>query len=381
MTGRKTSADNLSSKQGNLVYYYRIIFTFLILHLHYYAWTEGKTGGFYLAVEFFFIVSGYLLAKDLFDKEKLRWEISTFVKNKISRYYPAYVSALIIMSVPSLVHGHLDPIRFLVSLFGLQIFNLSVTINTPDWYIIVLFWLSISMFILFKTIPDKSRVVVIKIAGIIAILLLRVIIRDRGNIDIWGMNKYYIPDGVIRGTIDIWLGFVLYELVEYFGKINKIKDTKWLFVVSVISTVLGIFLSIEYSWSEMDFWIILLYMLALFLAFLPKTMIKVNENVLKISDITIYIYLNHAVFVRLFQKLCGNEFMHRGYIFIAFNIVVVLFSVFVDFSIKKLNRFVRLNFISKNALRLKSSVSYDYGLVYAYSNVSYMVKVKPRAFH
>ena len=48
---------NISKKENNSISFWRIIFTLLIVMLH-----CGYTQGGYIGVEFFFLVSGFLLA-------------------------------------------------------------------------------------------------------------------------------------------------------------------------------------------------------------------------------------------------------------------------------------------------------------------------------
>lgn len=80
----------------------RFIFAVLICLYH---WGKGHFRGAYVGVQFFFVLSGFMLAKSYFDnlvtlrKQNICENCVSFLKAKIIRYYPHFIFSLIVLSI------------------------------------------------------------------------------------------------------------------------------------------------------------------------------------------------------------------------------------------------------------------------------------------
>lgn len=83
-------------EKDNSIVVWRIFFTYVIMTFHFFnAYSIGSS--LYLATDFFFIVSGFLIAKDV--EEGKYKNAFVFLKKRIKKYYPHYILSLIISYV------------------------------------------------------------------------------------------------------------------------------------------------------------------------------------------------------------------------------------------------------------------------------------------
>lgn len=130
-----------TSKLGFDIPYFRIVFTYIIMSFHLFN-SYGIKSGWYIGVEFFFLVSGYFLAAEI---EKGRFESPySYTEYKIKKFLPHYIFSFTIAlifkffvsgigTINSIV-GYLFELLFL-DMAGL---NLEDMLNVPTWYLSVL---------------------------------------------------------------------------------------------------------------------------------------------------------------------------------------------------------------------------------------------------
>lgn len=324
--------DRKTDRQ-NTIYIYKIIFTILVLHLHYYSWYGKLTGGWYIAVEFFFVVSGYLFADELFGKGIVNTNLSFFCYKKLKRLIPHYLIALCLLSFVLLVKGSKITIsEILCETFGLTIFKLSKTINIPDWYVVVLIWTEILLFLVFKFVPRHKAKLVINILGVLSLFVYTICIIKLGSCDFWGWNHLVIiSDGLIRGFAGISLGMYIWSSNENTGKViqSKMVSGFCLNCVAFVCFFLAVILSYVFQWSRIDTIVLLLLLIGIKLSFNRNAAVSINPLIRKLSYLTYIAYLNQKSMIMIFHAILGNN-MHKIYVFILFVVILFLFSYILD---------------------------------------------------
>ncbi len=180
-------------KKGKLnnIEFLRLYFTFAVMMLHFCTqfgiWTSGSQG-----VEFFFILSGYLMA----------------LTYKPERTLLEYAQQRYIRFVPLIVIGGLlagGSWSSFEDIFLLQSTGLAykVSANTPAWYIAVLFWCSLFYLGLMKRIKSQHLVYIL---GIVAFILCLAIVNTPGR---HGMFADLLTKRMMRGLGCMAIGIML----------------------------------------------------------------------------------------------------------------------------------------------------------------------------
>ncbi|GEM_PF-3486939 len=295
-------------KKNNSIYLWRIFFTYVIAFYHLNNAYRDYSGGWYIAVEFFFIVSGYLLC------QKVLSDIDKFnpVKYTLKRwlyFIPVYIfSAFLMIVYNAVTNSELINLKWFISLRRyLKDFVLLSTVfssesaNFTGWYLCSLLIGTLVVSSLLKYFNKKTLQFVFPVISIVIYLLL---VKYGGCFDIITYFEYFGGEYanymyLLRGIAGMCLGGFAYIVLKdkTLGEYNRIIETILAVIVLLVSFNHG------RKWTDM-IWVIMLCMLVI-LAFKDDVSIAENRIVRFVNDLTIHIYLNHYV-VKLFwaQHYC-----------------------------------------------------------------------------
>jgi len=233
-------------EQNYFIEFLRFIFSIAILFYH--SWMfigvygEGLVKRGFLAVDFYFIVTGYLMLNSL-NKEgtKIQSIISdsiNFVLKKFKRLLPSLLVTFGIGLV--FVYGrNIVNIELLLSnaiigeLLQLGIFGYPLTVNSSWWYLSAMF----IVLLILTPLAKKYKSTYSKyIAPLILIFTLGLVNTKGIIINDPMLISFFLRNGFYKGVIFIILGNFAYEISEY---IKNIKITKR---CSIILTIIEIFL-------------------------------------------------------------------------------------------------------------------------------------------
>lgn len=132
--------------------FYRFVAAFGVLLLHMsefsrYDTTFGfgnATADFYLFVDFFFILSGFVIGVTYFDRVSNGAEIYTFLRRRIARIYPLHLLTLLIYLAPAIVGKTTNAAKYDISAIAQQLLlvqswplNANLPFNFPAWSVSV----------------------------------------------------------------------------------------------------------------------------------------------------------------------------------------------------------------------------------------------------
>ena len=297
--------------KNNRIQFWRIVFTYLIVYYHLNTvYNDYKS--WYIAVEFFFLVSGWLLA-DKFERLKERNELlqytpGRYVWTKVRSFFPhCCFSFLVAFAVTGICEGYAPhqymaqfvshlPEMFLLHSVGLN-FSSSFWFNSPVWYISTM--LIISFFLWFALRRDEEKTVHFWIP-LAVLLIYPYLYRTYGSLT----EHYQVTDGImnsalLRGAAAMGLGVLARKLKE-----RVRRDWIGALISDAALIVGGIVLPMFWYRSSMDFLFMGLLFVGVTYGFACEQNRWFNNGLVeKWAVITPAIYLNHKVFRNVFIRL------------------------------------------------------------------------------
>lgn len=181
----------------------------------------------YLAVDFFFILSGFVLTGAYLRKAQTDGFFSRYVRDRIARLYPLHLATLLILVAINILfwfttHQALEDgwsysdgraYTFVLNLLLLQ--NIGLTTDTswnaPSWSISVEFFINIALgLILIRIAKAKNAWLWLLFAALTCYIVL---FNSTGHLGVFTETIYdFINTGVLRGVAGISLGFVAWHL-------------------------------------------------------------------------------------------------------------------------------------------------------------------------
>lgn len=286
--------------------FYRLLFTLLIVFWHSGVLPIIKHG--YLAVEFFFILSGYLLYNS-FKKNPDKTSIA-YTIGKIKRLYIPYLLAFIYIFIFEICllfknNGFLALkqififiLKSIPEVFCIQ--NIGIYdggLNSPLWYFSVLLFLG---YILFSILKYNEYFLINIACPILITIIYTYIFSNSNSIELWDSKfGFYFP--LLRGLAGMQIGILLFKINEYF----KLNYENWYIVVINFFSILAmIFIPyIILSETYYDKFFLILCSLLLLATVHDKTFInkKINKyDWKKYSKYSFDIYLIHMIVQKIF---------------------------------------------------------------------------------
>lgn len=298
--------------------------------------------GAYLAVDMFFVMSGFVLSYSL-KIQKEKWVI--FLLKRLARLWPLHVLGiflvLLVLHLNELRHQYVPDYWGVID-FGLILKNIlflenmglgdAIVINDPSWSISIEFWVGISILYLLVGVGRKW------IALLMSLLVYFFIaLKTGGGLSVNGNVVNGINLGLLRGVAGIALGVFLSDF-NLSRAANKIKGN-----LIVSFGCLFIFLCIYWDGFYLDLVAVLLFALLVIL------MRDQNLLVAKIFEVKILawlgersfsIYLLHTPIILLIGPAAYLDYFNAHLIAAAVLMAVLIFSWGVYYIYEKPSRLV-----------------------------------------
>lgn len=229
-------------KQGVELYRFIMTITICLHHFRLYAELTLPFGGGYLAVDFFFILSGYFLYEHGVKKDancalKATSETVLYAMGRYKRLFPKYVAALILsISIYIFVIQEDMDFMHLVLLIAKFLMVDGIFVQTTlnvmpqGWYCSVL-WIGSAvvyfLFIKYREVFIKSISLYISVGIYICLFL------QYGFLNLYTQYGFCLAVGLFRGIAGLCLGCMLGNVIDSEGG-NGIKS-KWINIVLFVS--------------------------------------------------------------------------------------------------------------------------------------------------
>lgn len=296
-----------SRKNGIVIW--KIVWTYLIMIFHLLG-VFGIYNGLYIGVEFFFIVSGYLLAKTVYEKKYS--SAYDYTVHRIKKLFPHYIFSFVIGFLVYIISNKVNifqclssleyiPEMFMVQMIGLNAQNM---VNVPTWYISVLL---ICGFFLFTLLSEYYSFTTKILIPCIIMVVYSYFWREVGCIQWQTLGGVVI--GVygnlplFRGAADMCVGIVIFWMHKRYVFLGKMGRNIF---IEYVTTLCAIFLAIEKGNTRLDFLILCLLVISVYFAFLDTQKFLNSKLVCFFERLTYPLYLNHNMFRFLFPKFFDN---------------------------------------------------------------------------
>lgn len=195
----------------------------------------------YIAVEFFFFVSGFLMAKSVAKRQNedcigLGRETVLFIWKKIKAILVIYVFAVFFSYTRMVITGNFtfkETIRNLMLGVWDLVFLRAAAIKTyglirATWYLSAMYIAMLALYPMLRRWKDKFTYI---IAPLIALFCLGYISQSYGNLNQYVNNYRLVYAGILRAFADLSIGCICYEVCE------KIKTVRFTRVSQVLITL------------------------------------------------------------------------------------------------------------------------------------------------
>ena len=315
-----------------------VIFHFNVGNYHYQLFFKG-----YIAVEFFFVTSGFLFARSLsrieYKKETLMTDSFGFMKKKFLSIFPyhfffflaCYIS-LIVLS-PSLSTAVTQLFKSIPDLFMMQMSGISnMDMLRYEWYISAML---IVMFILTPIAIKYRKAFLYYLCPIVFVLLTGWLYRQKHDINFSSQWNGFCFMGVLRAAAEICLGCICYAVYE-----KKLFDRlpKALLLITEFGIYAFILLySCKYFTKVNDYAVLFLTAPAVTISFSEKSSLRFLNNrfIYYLGRLSLPIYLSQ-LFVRQFiEPIKGFSPAVHTVIYVAAVIAVSIVSMLLtDIAVK-----------------------------------------------
>lgn len=347
----------MNTKQNaNTIHIWRVIFTLMVAIMHfnniYYTPYEryGITMGWNVSVDFFFIVSGFLLLYK-FDPEKTA---AQYTVKRVKKLWPHFLFSFAILFVVRqflMYDGLKNLVKNILSsvyeIAGIKMagYDFGIHYNWATWYISVMMIIGYLIYWLLK---EHYKLFTQIIAPLAPILIYSYFMRVRGGITDMKIEGLFMNDYLLRGLAGMSMGCVCYLI---YTKLKQCELKKYGIVLSIVE-FLGyagvIVFSLRYGQNEFDF--VCIYAIAglIVLSFLNNRMgtLMQSKPIQYLDSLSYPIYLNHVLIGVVLFPLIGTKVSFFSEwslkLLVVYVITIIVYSsitkMIVDFITKKIFR-------------------------------------------
>lgn len=288
-------------------------------------------GGGYIAVDCFFIISGYYMGKHIEkNKEEQVWN---YIWDRWKRLYLDYILAFGIAFLVRLIIGEITPWNGGNLREALMIefccVNIQNRINPPDWYCGYLLLASGIIYMIVRYLTNKKFVKYI--IGISTILLYLAVLRSYSYINIYPQYQTVLSFAIVRALAGLFLGYFIYLLAgKTNGIIKKYSKGFELIMIPILTMGLVYILLWDNSIPYIDYFAIFLF--AILFYFVLKNPMEFKGSLIKKiiafgGKVCYVVYLNHYLVALIFNKYSLFRKLDWKMISLLFLIIVFIFSV------------------------------------------------------
>lgn len=300
----------------------RTLLALLVAVGHFFLWNGVQNrvpGSFFLAVDFFFVLSGFVLAQTVFSStsQSMSEFVTHFITRRVFRLFPLY---LVLFSVAALVQlvefrGESDPFYyFLFSALMLQSmgFDAGATHIFADttigiaWSISCEFWVGIIVFPVVYYLRDRKELLAIISIGLACVSLALIV---QYSPEYYLNANFQRVSGVLTvATLRCFIGFML-GIVAFliYKKIEPMRFQSSISLIESLAILICILLYAHFTYDKRNEFVAPFLFVIIIVTFaLQKGVISKVLSIKQLKPIqhlSYAIYLVHPLFVYAYRKM------------------------------------------------------------------------------
>ncbi len=303
----------------------------------------------YISVEFFFIVTGFLMANSAARMENssqsqvcLGEETVGFVWHKIKRILPYYFLA-VLASIPFLFIGKNLGRREFVSRLMMSLWDIgflgasgikTYSVVRGGWYLSAMF---ISLLLLYPLLRKFKDCFTCVIAPLTAIILLGYISQTYGNLNQYIAEYTIVYSGILRAIAELCIGCICYGVYEKIHVKPFTQGARMIISIFCIFGFLGVFLGAHLSsYPYFDFVLLLIIAICTTLVFsklgaVSRAKIFDHPFFSFLGELGLVLYLNQfwvkSIITQNISKSNGYQFMLAVYVAATFAASLIIMGI------------------------------------------------------
>ncbi len=255
----------------------------------------------YVAVDFFFVLSGFVIGSAYHDRIGDLGDLTKFTVRRIGRLYPLHVAVLLVylglevgrwaLHNPAAFSGERSWPAFFADLFLLQGFNAwDLTWNMPAWSISIELWTNMAFALLALALGRRLPWVA---AGLAAVMTALLILTPEVQTP-FSAREIDILNGAFQCVMEFFLGVTGYSLFLW-AKGRDLRPPGWLEWPAVVAAVLTFAFIGELPSLAPGFIFLAVVMIFAFEAGPMAALLK-RRAPLRLGEISYSIYLTHSLY-------------------------------------------------------------------------------------
>lgn len=289
----------------------RIFLTVTVCLHHFRLYSDTfPYGGGYIAVDCFFIISGYYMARHIMENKGGSMEgCLRYIYKRYSRLFPGYFLAFVFAFVFRVIAGEIPSGHlwgYMREAFMIEFWcvDSGKRINPPDWYC---GYLLLASGIVYEYVKRMRRSrSLIYVTGIVAVGLYVILMLYSSNINIYPQYRCILSAAILRGIAGLLLGCWIYLLDKrIYGIISKQNRRISYIFAGSLSVGFAYILLWKNFLPYVDYFAIVLFILLFCLALnikMNSSNACVKRTVEYVGKQSYSIYLNHYLIAFFFSK-------------------------------------------------------------------------------
>ncbi len=326
-------------KHNGIISFWKFMFTLLIIagHIKIHGKFEGQfLEAYTIGVEFFFLVSGYLMTKNALKKnnEELGKTTFDYIFKKVKVFFPYILLAFSFGLILNTIRYKLKKYEIIGTIWDMLLLRMAgakyfMGVHGVTWYISAML---ICMIILYPLLIKYKKNFIYIGAPLIVFVVGGYIAHIYGNISKPTEWCGIVYKGTLRAFFELALGSIIFLVSEKIGNTNfNLLGRIMLTIIEIVGfSSIFFVINLKDSHTKYDFIMILILFISISIAFSEKSLLQKfsnNKYFYFLERISLPMYLNQTWVMDLYYYFFDKQGL--SYLKLYQNILILIPAIFI----------------------------------------------------